>query len=282
MISHIENKTQDIKLSCNKKNNLDNLDKFYTNKNVSKKYINIISELYKWNDFDFVIEPSAGSGSFLFEIPHENKIGIDIEPEHELIKKQDFLTYYPPEYKNILTIGNPPFGRVGSLAIKFFNHSAKFSKMIAFIVPRSFRKTAIQNRLDLNFHLEYDDTIPIKPCCFNPIMNAKCCFQIWIYKDEKRKINKTSLCHEDWEFIHHKEVINADFAIRAYGGNCGDIIETNLKKLNHKGWHFIKANINKELLIEKIKNLDFINSTNTARQDSIGKRELVSLYNISN
>lgn len=275
--SNIENNL-DIKVSKNNK-----LDKFYTNKNISKKYVNTISEFYDWNLFDFVIEPSAGSGSFLFEIPNENKIGIDIEPEHNIIKKQDFFTYFPPEGKqNILTIGNPPFGRVGSLAVKFFNHAAKFSKTIAFIVPRSFRKVAIQNRLDLNFYLVYDDTIPIKPCCFNPEMKAKCCFQIWKYKDKKRNIIKTSLIHEDWDFIHFKEISNADFAIRAYGGHCGDIIETNLDKLNHKGWHFIKANINKELLIQKIKKLNFIHSTNTARQDSIGKRELVNLYNLSN
>jgi hypothetical protein len=263
--------------------NKNNLDKFYTNVDISKKYINKFSEFYDLDSFDFVIEPSAGSGSFLFNIPNKNKIGIDIEPDHDLIKKQDFFTYSPPkDMKNILTIGNPPFGKIGSLAIKFFNHAAQFSNIIAFIVPRSFRKTAIQNRLDVNFHLIYDDTIPTKPCCFNPEMNAKCCFQIWGKKNTKRDITKTSLIHKDWDFINYKEIENADFAIRAYGGRCGDINHNDLKKLNHKGWHFIKSNIDKKLLIEKIKKLDFINSTNTARQDSIGKRELVELYSLTN
>ena len=256
-----------------------NLDKFYTNSDISKKYINKISEFYNWENFDFVIEPSAGDGSFLFEIPHKNKIGIDIEPGHTHIKKQDFFTYLPPiDMKNILTIGNPPFGKVSSLAIKFFNHASKFSNIIAFIVPRSFRKYAIQNRLDDNFHLIYDDTIPTKPCCFIPEMNAKCCFQIWERRNIKRNIIKTTLIHKDWDFINYKEIENADFAIRAYGGRCGDIIHNDLKKLNPKGWHFIKSNINKELLIQNIKKLDFTHSTNTARQDSLGKRELVDLY----
>ena len=273
-----ESYSPDIKISDKiiKKNHL---DKFYTNVEISIKYINKISEFYDLSSFDFIIEPSAGAGSFLFNIPNENKIGIDIEPEHDLIKKQDFFTYSPPkDMKNILTIGNPPFGKVGSLAIKFFNHAAHFSNIIAFIVPRSFRKNTIQNRLDDNFHLIYDDTIPIKPCCFNPEMNAKCCFQISEKKNIKRNVIKTALVHEDWNFISYKEIDKADFAIRAYGGRCGDIIHNDLKKLNHKGWHFIKANINKELLVEKIKKLDFINSTNTARQDSLGKRELVELY----
>lgn len=275
---NIELDILDINLS-NKIIKKKNLDKFYTNVDISINYINKFSEFYDFSSFDFIIEPSAGAGSFLFNIPNENKIGIDIEPEHDLIKKQDFFTYFPPkDMKNILTIGNPPFGKVGSLAIKFFNHAAQFSNIIAFIVPRSFRKTAIQNRLDDNFHLIYDDTIPIKPCCFNPEMNAKCCFQIWEKKNIKRNITKTDLFHEDWDFISYKEIEKADFAIRAYGGRCGDIIYNDLKKLNHKGWHFIKANINKESLVEKIKKLDFINSTNTARQDSLGKRELVELY----
>lgn len=279
----IDSNTKDINLSKKQLNNKivkkNILDKFYTNVETSTKYINKISNFYDWKTFDFIIEPSAGAGSFLFNIPSKNKIGIDIEPEHDIIKKQDFFTYLPPICKkNILTIGNPPFGKVSSLAIKFFNHAAKFSNVIAFIVPRSFRKNAIQNRLNNDFHLIYDDTIPIKPCCFNPEMNAKCCFQIWERKNIKRNIIKTSLIHKDWDFINYKDIEKADFAIRAYGGRCGDIICSDLKKLNPKGWHFIKSNIDIELLIENLKKLDFVNSTNTARQDSIGKRELVELY----
>jgi hypothetical protein len=279
----IDSNTKYINLSKKQLNNeivkKNILDKFYTNVETSTKYINKISNFYDWKTFDFIIEPSAGAGSFLFNIPSKNKIGIDIEPEHDIIKKQDFFTYLPPiGIKNILTIGNPPFGKVSSLAIKFFNHAAKFSNVIAFIVPRSFRKNAIQNRLNNDFHLIYDDTIPIKPCCFNPEMNAKCCFQIWERKNIKRNIIKTSLIHKYWYFINYKDIEKADFAIRAYGGRCGDIICSDLKKLNPKGWHFIKSNIDIELLIENLKKLNFVNSTNTARQDSIGKRELVELY----
>ena len=112
-------------------------------------------------------------------------------------------------------------------------------------------------------------------------MKAKCCFQIWEKKNIKRNIIKKTLIHKDWNFISYKQIEQADFAIRAYGGRCGDIVYNDLNKLNHKGWHFIKSNIDKELLVKKIKKLDFTNSTNTARQDSLGKRELVELYTIS-
>ena len=47
--------------------------------------------------------------------------------------------------------GNPPFGKNASLAVQFFNHAAGFANCIAFIVPRSFLKPSVENRLDLRF-----------------------------------------------------------------------------------------------------------------------------------
>ena len=105
------------------------LDKFYTNINIVNLCINYLENLYKWDYWDLVIEPSAGSGNFLNNIPFNNKIGIDIEPENTNIIKENYLNYnINTKYldKKILVIGNPPFGRQSSLAIKFFNKSANF------------------------------------------------------------------------------------------------------------------------------------------------------------
>ena len=57
------------------------LDKFYTIPFVAKDCINKIGDLYKWEDWDLIVEPSAGDGSFLLNIPSDKRIGIDIEPE---------------------------------------------------------------------------------------------------------------------------------------------------------------------------------------------------------
>jgi hypothetical protein len=133
-----------------------------------------------------VIEPSAGNGSFLTQIPVSKKIGIDISPEHKDIIKQDFFTYNPPSGTGkILVVGNPPFGRVSSLVIKFFNHASKWADVIAFIIPRTFRRVSVHNKLNANFHLIFDEEIPMEPCSFSPPMMAKCCFQIW----EKKILN---------------------------------------------------------------------------------------------
>ena len=168
-----------------------NLDKFYTIPSIVDKCISSLTKLYNWDEWDMVIEPSAGNGSFLLKIPSKEKIGIDILPEHKDIIKQDFFTYIPPkEKKNILVIGNPPFGKVSSLAIKFFNHAAIWSDVIAFIIPRTFRKVSVQNKLNPYFHLILDEEIPTSPCSFEPAMNVKCCFQIWQKMDAKRDIIK--------------------------------------------------------------------------------------------
>lgn len=266
------------------------LDKFYTNDNIVDLCLDTLSKLYDFSQFNYIIEPSAGNGKFLLKLPKEKRIGIDILPEHDEIIKKDFFEYKickDNEKEKILVIGNPPFGKVSSLAIKFFNHASQYANVIAFIIPRTFRKTSVQNRLDLNFHLIKDIDIPINPCSFTPKMMVKCCFQIWEKKTFSRNKIELPIKHKDWEFLSYgpKDINNqptppngADFALRAYGGKCGEIIIRNLETLRPKSWHWIKSNINKDELISRFKNLNYNNSLNTARQNSIGRAELVALY----
>lgn len=268
------------------------LDKFYTLPVYSKKYIDKVFELYDISTWDLIIEPSAGNGSFLNQIPSDKKVGMDIAPEHPAIIKQDFFHYTPLHYhytnqSNILVIGNPPFGRVSSLAIKFFNHAAKWANVIAFIIPRTFRRISVQNKLNDQFHLVYDEEIPNKPCCFSPPMAVKCCFQIWEKKQIKRSIILLPTKHNDWEFLPFGPIDsngqptppqNADFAMRAYGGKIGEIKTDDLHELRPKSWHWIKSNIEKKELISTFNQLDYSNSINTARQNSMGRGELVNLY----
>lgn len=264
------------------------LDKFYTLPSYSKQCIDKIVELYDISGWDLIVEPSAGNGSFLNQIPSSNKIGIDISPEQNDIIKQNFFEYSPPSNKtNILVIGNPPFGRVSSLAIKFFNHAAKWANVIAFIIPRTFRRLSVQNKLNHEFHLVYDEEVPNKPCCFCPPMMVKCCFQVWEKKIIPRPLIVLPTTHSNWEFLafgpmdeHGQPTppFGADFAMRAYGGKIGEIKINNLHELRPKSWHWIKSNIDKTALIQRFNQLDYSNSLNTARQNSMGRGELVSLY----
>lgn len=283
----------------------DGLDKFYTLPSFSKKCIDKVFEYYDITDFDLIIEPSAGNGSFLNHLEQMNssvptvedrqqvlkavkKIGLDILPEHPNILQYDFFDYQPPvEAKKILVIGNPPFGKVSSIAVRFFNHAANWASVIAFIIPRTFRRPSIQNKLQSQFHLLYDMDVPQNPCCFTPKMMVKCCFQIWEKRSELRLIIELPKVHPDWTFLSFgpndeknqpTPPIHADFAIRAYGGKIGEIQEHDLMLLRPKSWHWIKSNIDTQELISRFRQLDYSNSTNTARQNSMGRGELVQAY----
>ena len=125
------------------------LDQFYTKPEVAELCCNLMD----FSKYNKILEPSAGTGVFLELLPEDKRIGIDLEPKHPEITKQDFFLYKGTED---LVIGNPPFGRVSSLAIKFFNHAATFADTIAFIIPRTFRRVSVQNKLNLHFHLVED------------------------------------------------------------------------------------------------------------------------------
>ena len=262
-------------------------DQFYTNIDVANDCYKILKKYVNLDRYDIHLEPSAGSGSFYNIMDANKRYGIDIDPKIEGIVKKDFFDYKYDNSKTYLVIGNPPFGKISSLAIKFFNYCAKFSDCIAFIIPRTFKRVSVQNRLDLNFKLIYNIDLPTKPCCFTPKMDAKCCFQIWIKTDTPRNIIIYDKSHIDFDFLklgpkdknnQPTPPKNADFVVKAYGSNCGEIVQDNLEMLRPKSWHWIKSNIDTDLLKNRLKSLDYSISKDTVRQDSIGQQELIYLY----
>jgi len=265
------------------------LDQFYTNTDVSKDCLNILSEYVNLDEFDIHLEPSAGSGSFFNLLERNKRLGIDISPKTRGVIKMDFLNFTPQSSKKYLVVGNPPFGKISSLAIKFFNKSAEFADCIAFIIPRTFKRVSVQNKLNLNFKLIYNKDLPLNPCCFTPKMSAKCCFQIWKKTPNQRTIVLYDKSHPDFTFMKHgpkdehnqpTPPTNSDFALKAYGSNCGTIIDTNLENLRPKSWHWIKSNINITLLKQRFDSLDYSMSKDTVRQDSLGQKELIYLYKL--
>ena len=195
----------------------DTLDKFYTQKNIALDCINFIDNI---NLFDCIIEPSAGDGSFSKQIP--NCLAYDIQPEGDNIQQADWLLLDKEQFKrynNILVIGNPPFGQQNTLAVKFFNESSKIANVIAFILPLSFKKHSIQNRLNLNFHLIKEKILDKKSFTLDgKDYYVPCVFQIWEKKDIKRKPYQNKTTTELFDFVDKN---NADFRIQRVGGNAG-------------------------------------------------------------
>jgi hypothetical protein len=114
-------------------------DQFFTPKDLAKKCWETFNREVKINIKDYTfIEPSAGDGSFLYNLP-KGSIGLDIEPRSPEIQKQDYLTWKPSNStKKYIVFGNPPFGLRGHLALNFINHSHSFADYVCFILPQLF------------------------------------------------------------------------------------------------------------------------------------------------
>jgi hypothetical protein len=243
-----------------------NLDQFYTKDDVAESCYTDLYQRIDVDKFDVLVEPSAGCGAFFKLLPENKREGLDIEPKYSGVVKMDFFAFKFQPNKEYLVIGNPPFGRVCSQAVKFFNHAAQFAKVIAFIIPRTFKRVSLQNQLNLNFQVIFSKDLPLKPCCFEPAMNAKCCFQIWKRSDTPREIVIYPKTHPDFNFISYgqmdannqptpPDLSLFDFAIREYGTNCGSVITE-----------------------KRLGELDFSISKESCRQDSLGKGEFVFIY----
>jgi len=130
------------------------LDKFYTKPSVAISCLSLLN----LSEYDAIIEPSAGSGSFFNNITHPNKIGLDLAPEENLlIEKQDWFEYrINQDFRNVLIVGNPPFGKRNKLSIDFIKHAASFNnvKCIAFVLPNVFNKHTLQKHIPDRFRLK--------------------------------------------------------------------------------------------------------------------------------
>lgn len=136
------------------------LDKFYTKPSIAKLCIDKISNL---KDFEQIIEPSVGAGSF-YNILKKKKIdviGIDLEPEEHLesdenIVKGSWFDYEVEPNKKTLVLGNPPFGKMNKLSKEFIKHAASFDNVytIAFILPDVYNKHTLQKSIPKEYRLK--------------------------------------------------------------------------------------------------------------------------------
>lgn len=206
-------------------------DKYYTPRNAVIKVIEILEkDLMPIDKFSRIVEPSAGNGAFLKELP-KGTIGFDILPECEGIIKGDYLEQELEYKKDSLVIGNPPFGTGGDLVKKFIKKSLEHSEYVAFIIPGdNYKKTpsipgVVLYKSYMLPKLKYSG-VPLD-CCFN------------IYKkgvQEKKELiddvlfyhyarDKKTTKEDDKNFLNLK----CDFRMVLFGGGVG-IVDKNYPK----------------------------------------------------
>lgn len=224
-----------------------NLDKFYTQPQVATQCYNFLINLFPEVKDKKFLEPSAGCGNFLNNLT--NYIALDIKPEDDRIEKQDFLKWSTEE-EHLITIGNPPFGSRSKLAIQFFNYAAKFSDIIAFIVPVSFMKWSVQKELTKDFALVDYFYLPEESFLSqgNPY-SIRTVFQVWVKKSssyyndiDKRLTRQPPIKHEDFEIWQYNatpeavKTVDEDWKIATYRQGYHDYNEL----FTHDDYEYIK------------------------------------------
>lgn len=261
------------------------LDQFYTKRDIAELCLKIINDTVNNIDDYFFIEPSAWNWSF-FNLFKNNILWFDIDPKNNDIIKQDFFELNIGKYKKqigdkkIITIWNPPFWKNSSLALKFVNQSAKYSEYIAFILPKTFRKTSMLNRVNDNLFLEKELELPKNSFIFNwEEYNVPCVFQIWKKNlNKKRKKIILPIIHNDFIFV--KKIDNPDFAIRRVGVKAWTLYEDNYMKYSHASHYYIKMKTkNIKQFLDKYKKINWSNCIyNTSWNPSLSKTELIEEY----
>jgi len=263
-------------------------EKFYTRDVIAKECVaDLVRIVHIDIDTDLLLEPSAGSGSFL---PHLEPlancvIALDIEPECSNVLREDFLTWDGSELKlplggKIITVGNPPFGRQSSLALKFIKHAAKFSQYIAFILPKSFMKQSMQDKVPLGLHLVHQRELDMNAFTINDQPHfVPCVFQIWERREHAPRVRTPPPQPNLFTFASQQTPHH--FAVRRVGVNTGTITPYPAsRECNIQTHYFIHLFQTTHIpnTISNLQNCQFLESANTVGIKSISKREIVEGY----
>ena len=264
--------------------NRNTIDKYYTKDSIVEMCITCVKKYIDIKTEDLIIEPSAGNGSFIngIKLLSSNCMFYDLEPENSEIIKQDYLlcdyVEFAMKFNSIHIIGNPPFGRQSSLAIKFIKKSCEFADSISFILPKSFKKDSLKKTFPLHFHLIFEIDLPDKSFLVDgKEHDVPCIFQIW----EKRIYTRDSIEKlEPLHFIFVKKTEKPDISVRRVGVNAG-AIDINIDTKNIQTHYFIKFT-NWETIHHNILQLSNViyPMNNTVGPRSISKQELISKFNL--
>jgi len=201
-------------------------EQYYTPKGVASSIMEMVAAREEHLSSRVFLEPAGGTGVFIEAARHigfKQVLSWDIEPLHPEVIKGDFLVQNPP-LQHAICVTNPPFGRNNSLSIPFFNHSAKFCDVIVFIVPCSWRKWSVINRLDRNFELVSDTDLVTNYCgpsgnYTHTANNLRTCVQYWRRTTTKRPL----VAVEDRGLVEKCAPSVADVSLTVFGHGCGTV-----------------------------------------------------------
>jgi hypothetical protein len=259
---------------------------YWTAPDLARRCVDFTDLRLPLDGFDLMVEPSAGRGAFLTLLPAHKRLALDIDPGHPEVRRGDFLEWdAPTDRGRTLTIGNPPFGQRGALAMAFIVRAAAYSDAFAFVLPRSFNKYTFQNRVPTSFHLvdsfDCDDFYGED----GSAKRVRAVFQVWERRGDPRPRLRPDASHPHFSMRHrHLSRTTAadlaeirrefDFAIAQVG--C-DFRPKDAAQVTRGSHWFIKPLV--PGVRRRFEQLDFafLENMNTAHT-SLSKRDIVRAY----
>ena len=255
-------------------------EQYYTPAQTANDLVALLTKLIPDFANRTVLEPAGGTGAFIEAARAHGAsrfVAFDIEPKHPDVLAADFLAQ-KLQLQGAVALSNPPFGRNNSLSIPFFNRAADYSEYICFIVPRSWRKWSVMNRLDRRFHLVADHDILIDYVDetgerLSKRTSLSTCFQIWQRRSELRPIIKV----QDLSLVAKCGPEDADVALTIFGFGCGKV-RTEFERKPNSTVMFLRV-LHPQALAA-LRRVDFNRfSKNTAYTEALAMPEINYLLN---
>ena len=169
-------------------------------------------------------------------------------------------------------IGNPPYGKNSALALKFINKGSEIADNVFFVIPRTFRKPSLINRVDSNLHLVSDETID-ESAFPDSIITCK---QHWEVREDKRERIETLTEHPHFQFT---TVDKADFAVGRVGGGPTAKVYPNPKERSDSSHYYVRELV--DGVMNRFVQLHSVfkeSALETVGCPSLSKHDIIRLY----
>ena len=132
-------------------------------------------------------------------------------------------------------IGNPPYGTGANLAIKFVNKSAEYTDDLRYVLPLSFQRDSVINRIDQNLQIVHDEVLPDKTFP----RSIRAVYQRFEPGDEPRPLIPVFRTHPDFTFLPYDERSKATLFIGGAGAGPAGKVKTDDFMHYAKGHHYV-------------------------------------------
>ena len=171
-------------------------------------------------------------------------------------------------------IGNPPYGTGANLAIKFVNKAAEHTDDLRYVLPLSFQRDSVINKIDQSLHIVHDEVLPDDT--FPRSIRA-------VYQRFKPSVSPRGLIpvfrtHPDFTFIPYDERSKATLFIG--GAGAGPAGKVKLDNFMHyaKGHHYIICSDEVRDRLVTIAPLLRTKSRQCGCLPGLGKSDIIKIY----